>query len=164
MKMLKKISCVTMSFVLLGILTYGKVWAQEVEMNWRSFEEAIELAEEQGKPILVDVWAPWCGWCKKMQNEVYPELSEMLNKEFILTRLNRDDNETKKEFQGLSLTPLRLAQKLKIRSVPAIVFLSPNGNYEFHISGFIDTDELERVLEYAVSNVGGQKKIIGPED
>lgn len=142
------ISFVIITLVLLVIFNGNEVFAQEKELNWTSFEEAVGRAKEQGKPILVDVWAPWCGWCKKMEKDVYPELASTLNEDFILTRLNRDDNESRKKYQQYSLTPLRLAQKFKVQNVPAIVILSQEGEYLFHISGFTEADKLEEILGY----------------
>lgn len=143
-----KLLIFTSIFAFIGILLSTPLSAQEKELNWTPFEEAIELAEEQGKPILVDVWAPWCGWCKKLQKEVYLELSETFKNDFVLTRLNRDDHESRTKYQQLSLTPLRLSQKLNVQQVPAIVMLSPEGEYLFHISGFVEADKLEEVLGY----------------
>ncbi|HBQ58357.1 MAG TPA: hypothetical protein DD671_01710 [Balneolaceae bacterium] len=135
-------------FILIGMLFSPPLSAQEKELNWNSFEKAIELAKEQEKPIFVDVWAPWCGWCKKMEKGVYPELVATLNEDFILTRLNRDDNESRKQYQQFSLTPLRLAQKFNVQNVPAVVLLSPEGEYLFHISGFTEADKLGEILDY----------------
>ncbi|MBO6585448.1 MAG: thioredoxin family protein [Gracilimonas sp.] len=135
-------------FTLIGVVFSNSVYAQTTELEWHSFEQALKLAEEEGKPIMVDVWAPWCGWCKKMKKEVYPELSAALSKDFVLTRLNRDDNEDKKTYQQYRITPLRLAQKFGVQNVPAIVFLSPEGEYLFHISGFVEADELKEILGY----------------
>lgn len=151
MKKSKNIFFLAFTLVLLGSLNPGEIFAQEKELNWRSFEEAVELAKEQGKPILVDVWAPWCGWCKKMEKEVYPGLVSVLDEDFILTRLNRDDNESRKQYRQFSLTPLRLAQKFKVQKVPAVVLLSPEGEYLFHISGFREADKLEEILNYVAS-------------
>ena len=150
MDKLKNISFLAITLVLLVTFTGSDAFAQVKELNWTSFEEAVELAKEQGKPILVDVWAPWCGWCKKMQKDVYPELAATLNEDFILTRLNRDDNESRKQYRQFSLTPLRLAQKFKVQDVPAVVLLSPEGEYLFHISGFMEADKLEEVLGYVI--------------
>lgn len=141
--------------LLLGVLLATPLSAQESELDWLPFEQAMELAEEQDKAILVDVWAPWCGWCKKMKKVVYPELSAALGSDFVLTRLNRDDNQDKTNYKQFRLTPLRLAQKFGVQSVPAIVFLSPEGEYLFHISGFMEADELKEVLGFVDS---GQKK------
>lgn len=136
----------------MGTLYGSPAVAQEKSANWHSFEEAIEHAGETRKPILVDVWAPWCGWCKKMQKEVYPRLSETLSRDFVLARLNRDDNETSLRYKNQTFTPLRLAQTLNAEGVPAIVFLSPEGEYIFHTLGFLEAETLEPIMHYIASN------------
>ncbi len=145
----------TIIFGLIGASISYPVYAQKTDLQWQNFEQALELAEEKGKLIMVDVWAPWCGWCKKMKKEVYPELSAELNSDFVLTRLNRDNNEDKKTYQQYRMTPLRLAQKFGVQNVPATVFLSSEGEYLFHISGFVGAEELKEVLGY-VSRKDGQ--------
>lgn len=135
-------------FVLLLLGWAGLGEAQAQEPTWHSFEDALVLADSTDRPILVDVWAPWCGWCRKMKQNVYPDLAPKLSDQFILTRLNRDDNEEMHQYKREKLTSLRLAQKLGAESVPAIVFLTSDGDFLLHLSGFIKAAELRPVLEY----------------
>lgn len=144
---------IIIAILLTGVLFGSPAIAQENSNRWEPFEEAIQLAEEKQKPILVDVWAPWCGWCKKMQQDVYPNLSENLSNQFVWTRLNRDDHDSNVHFKNQRFTPLRLAQELNIQSVPALVFLSPEGEYLFHTSGFIEAENLEPILRQTFENI-----------
>ncbi len=116
-------------------------------LEWHSFEEALILAHEKSSLIFVDIWAPWCGWCHKMKKDVYPKLKSVLTKGFILTRLNRSDNETRCHYRGKTLTPLRLAQQLHADVVPAIVILNPKGEYLFHLTGYIKANRLRPILK-----------------
>jgi thioredoxin-related protein len=87
-----------------------------------------------------------------MQKEVYPNLPINLSNKFIWTRLNRDDHESNIQFNSQTFTPFRVTQKLNVQSVPALVVLSPQGEYMFHISGFIETQKLSAVLEQVASS------------
>lgn len=139
---LKFVSLATLLFTM-GVCTSSS--AQE-PINWQSFEDAIAIAEENNQPILVDIWAPWCGWCHKMKKETYPQLPNNLARKFVFTRLNRDDHQAEHSYKGQTLSSLKLSQKLNAQSVPTVVILSSDGHYLFHISGFVSTKELERVL------------------
>lgn len=147
------------SFMLMGSLLHTLAIAQDKSVDWHPFEEAIHNAEENQQFILIDVWAPWCGWCKKMEKEVYPNLPANLSNQFVWTRLNRDDNESDLQFSDQTFTPLRLTQKMNVQSVPALVFLSPEGEYLFHTSGFIDIENLKSVLARFASKVNQPNSI-----
>lgn len=129
----------------------------KAEVEWQPFETAIEIADSSNRPILIHVWAPWCGWCQKMEKEVYPRLTPELSDHFIVTRINRDDHETTHQYKGQKLTSFRLAQKLTAESVPTIIFLSSNGDYLLRLPGFIEADSLYPVLKYISSNAYKQQ-------
>ncbi|TYP92173.1 Thioredoxin-related protein [Fodinibius salinus] len=122
------------------------VQAQGQEINWQPFEKAINKARSTKKPILVDVWAPWCGWCHKMEKDVYPALVSTLKENFLLTRINRDNHKATYQYNGQRYSAIRLTQKFKIQSVPGLVFLSEEGQYLLHISGFISANKLRPIL------------------
>lgn len=136
--------------LLLAVLTAAPSYAQE--LNWRTFETALAEADSTGRPVLVDVWAPWCGWCHKMKRDTYPALlGADSDRRFVLTRLNRDDNQTTHRFQGQHFTSMRLAQRLGAEGVPTVVLLAPSGKPLLHVSGFLEAGALRPVLDYVGS-------------
>lgn len=124
--------------------------SQGQELTWREFEEALSVADSTHRFVLVSVYAPWCGWCRKMKTEVYPsdEVGGCLADNFVLTRLNREDTEATVRYQGRRVTPRTLASTFRADGVPATVLLSPGGDYLLHLSGFIEPKMLRSVLAY----------------
>ena len=65
---------------------------QPVEWNeWGP--EAFSKAQEQDKPMLLDIGAVWCHWCHVMDRESYEnaETAEIINKLFIPVKVDRDE-------------------------------------------------------------------------
>ena len=119
-------------------------------INWLTFTEAASAAEVSGRTILVDVFAPWCPWCQRLQSEVYtrPEIRNYLNEHFEIARLNIDEAENVIEFKGYSLTSAELASGLGAEATPTTVFLDSNGDYITRVPGFVEADEFVNILKY----------------
>lgn len=139
--------------IFLLILFLGGIGGEHLraqELEWRRFEEALTVADTTNRFVLVDVYAPWCGWCHRMKTEVYPseQVRRCIDSDFVLTRLNRDNTETDYTYQGRRFTARRLAAALGADGVPTIVLLSPEGNRLMHLSGFVEPEPLTTLLAF----------------
>ena len=146
-------------FVLLAfglLLSPSTVLAQQpqnanyISPDWLTFSEALNAAEVSGRTVLVDVYAPWCPWCAKLQTEVYadPAILSYLKENFETARLNIEEKEEVIQFKGFELTSPELAAGLGAEATPTVVFLSSAGEYITRVPGFVEAEEFMHVLRY----------------
>ena len=77
-------------------------------LNWvGSMGKALELSTKKHKPIMVFVEAEHCPWCTKMREEVLEEKDtvKVLNRDFILVKLDIDGKDAREYFPNTSMTP-----------------------------------------------------------
>jgi len=117
---------------------------------WIPFEDALAAGLKADKMIVIDIWSPTCGWCRKMQEEVYTreDLLEYLNENFVTGRLNIDVKDDSLSYQGYTLSSADLSVGLGAQGTPTTVFLTPDGGYITRLPGFHDYDSYFPVLRY----------------
>jgi thioredoxin-related protein len=55
----------------------------------------LEEAKASGRPVLVDFYTDWCGWCKRMDKEVFgdAEVAKYCNENFLVFRVDAEKGE-----------------------------------------------------------------------
>lgn len=64
-----------------------------MEINWHSWgAEAFAAAEEQDRPVLLNLTAVWCHWCHLQDETTYssPDLIKLINENLIAVRVDAD--------------------------------------------------------------------------
>ena len=74
-----------------------------MNMNEKMFNEMIQ----GDKPVLVDFWAPWCGYCRRIA-PAYDKIAEQMGDDMVVAKLNIDE------------VPL-VARKEAIEVIPTLV-------------------------------------------
>jgi thiol-disulfide isomerase/thioredoxin len=79
-------------FLTLSLSTF----AQGIDFFHGTWEEALVKAETEGKLIFVDAYTTWCGPCKKMSANVFPqaEVGQVFNANFINVKLDMEKEES----------------------------------------------------------------------
>lgn len=133
-------------------------------VNWLTLQEAQEKNKTVPKPILVDIYTDWCGWCKHMMKTTYSNqnIAGYINQYFYPVKFNAETKDTI-EYNGTKYyptskepkTPHQLAVKFLGTSLsyPSTMFIS--NNYEFNLlsQGYLDEKKIEPILIYTVENV-----------
>ena len=87
--------------------------AQSAKIEWNyDYQDGLKKAKEAGKPVMVDVFATWCGPCKHLDETVFSraDVAEA-SKAFVTVRIDGDKYP-------------QLVDKLKVEAYPTVLFLT----------------------------------------
>ena len=140
--------------LLIGILPA----TAQSDIKWKSLSEAQELAKENGKKVMLFVDAEWCGYCKKMYEEVFPEqtVQDSLHKYFYPVKVDIE-SDRKIVFNGNSLTEQQLARRFRASSTPTFIFLDQEGNTIGRQPGFLPAHIFDKLVAFVGSDLTGKK-------
>ncbi len=102
--------------------------AQEWMTN---YDDALKKAKSENKPILIDfTGSDWCGWCMKLDKEVFSlaEFQDYAAKKLVL--LKADFPRHKELPAAEKAQNEKLASQFHIEGYPTIVVLDSNGKKE----------------------------------
>lgn len=101
------------------------------QVQWyTNYQEAVAAAKSGNKPIvLFFTGSDWCGWCKKMESEVFstPEFAKKVGNRFVFVDLDFPMNKTLPS--GVAEQNAALKQKYGITGYPTLVVLDSNENF-----------------------------------
>ena len=107
------------------VLTSISLHAQE-ELTWHTdLTKATEISIKENKPMfLFFTGSDWCGWCIRLQNEVFktPEFIKWAKENVVLVEL--DFPRKKEQTEALRLQNAQLQQQLQVRGYPTVWFVS----------------------------------------
>ncbi len=96
-----------------------------------TWDQVKAKARAENKYIFVDCYATWCGPCKIMDKNVYPNdlVGAYVNSKFISIKVQMDTSgNDDKDIALLYPAAREMEKEYKINSLPSFLFFSPDGN------------------------------------
>jgi thiol:disulfide interchange protein len=119
----------------------------EKGVAWKyNFESAVREAAKSNKPIMIDFYADWYGWCKKLDKDVYtdPKVIEASRK-FVAIKLDADENR-------------EILQRYEVQGLPTVTFLKPDTKEISRVVGYRSAEEFLKEMNKAHSAAKPKKK------
>lgn len=144
-------------FIAAGFLfEYGQ-HVNDEPFEWLKLEEAQKAAEADGKTIMVFVEAEWCGICRQMKSEIFPErvIRKQITANFHPVAVDLDSRKNVL-FNGQEMTEREFARKMNVSVTPTILFIDPEGEVMAYQTGFNPVDRFEALLVFINSDEFGE--------
>jgi thiol-disulfide isomerase/thioredoxin len=119
-----------MTSLLIGLLLLQATPpAENREATWLAkFQEALQLSQKSGKPLVIDAWRETCPNCKAMHARVHPvpAVAAILTAKFVCLKVDVDNPGPAEKFLS----------QVKGDTLPFYAYVSPDGKFISGTSGF----------------------------
>jgi thioredoxin-related protein len=106
--------------------------AQGIKFEDTNFSTILAKAKKENKLIFVDAYASWCGPCKLMVKNVFPQkaVGDYYNSHFVNAKIDMEKGE------GVDL-----AKKYNVKAFPTYLFIDGNGEVVHRTLGYVEEND-----------------------
>lgn len=110
-----------------------------------NFKSVLDKASKQKKLIFFDAYASWCGPCKWMVKNVFPQkdVADFFNSKFVNVKIDMEKGEG-----------VELAKKYGVQAYPTFLFLDEKGEVVHRICGGMEGKDLIAEAQKAMDRTG----------
>lgn len=106
-------------------------------IGWLDYTPGMAMAGKQTKPIFLYFHADWCTYCKKLKQTTFKDkkVRAYLEEHFVSIQVDTDKNKA-------------LAEEWRVKGLPTLWFLEPDGTRISSLPGYIDAAQLLQILKF----------------
>lgn len=115
-----------------------------------SWKEIQDLARKENKAIFIDVYTSWCGPCKKMAAEVFPQqqVGNVFNASFINYKIDAEKGEG-----------IELSNKYNAKAYPTYLFINSDGELLYRTTGYMPAESFIKEANIAIAEKNDPKPL-----
>ena len=125
-------------------------------ISWLTMEEAAAKLQQEQRPVLIDLYTTWCGWCKQMDRKTYSnkQVAQYLSDKFYTVKLDAETHNTV-NWQGKTyqFDPQYRCNMFAVYlshgrlEFPTTIIIAP-GFEPQAIPGYMEPKEIEMLVKY----------------
>lgn len=135
---------ISLAILFLSVCVFGSISAQGIDfqsdtMRWQA---VLDKAKKENKIVFVDAYTAWCGPCKRMAKDIFPQkaVGDVYNASFVNVKMDMEKGEGPE-----------VSQRYGVRAYPTYIFVDGNGDLVHRGLGAMPMDKFIAVGKAATN-------------
>ncbi|WP_336733027.1 thioredoxin family protein [Chryseobacterium sp. VD8] len=106
--------------------------AQGIKFEESNFRAVLAKAKKENKLVFIDAYTTWCGPCKLMAKNIFPQktVGDYYNSHFINAKIDMEKGEG-----------IEIAKKYNVKAFPTYLFVDGNGELVHRTLGYVEEND-----------------------